>query len=217
MADLEIGTTAGQWTRRRGDAVALVAGLAVLAVGMVIVRDGTVPAWERNAFDAVNDLPGWLYPPAWPLQQLGVLVIGPIVALVAAVTRHFRLALAALLATVAKLALEDVVKAIVSRERPGTSIGGDIETRGDVSISGESFVSGHAVLAAALAGLVAPYLPGRWKVVPWVLVALVMFGRVYVGAHAPLDVVCGAALGLAIASCINLLLGVPAGVRQPKS
>jgi membrane-associated phospholipid phosphatase len=217
MADLEIGTTAGQWTRRRGDAIALVAGLAVLAVGMVIVRDGTVPAWERNAFDAVNDLPDWLYPPAWPLQQLGVLVVGPIVALVAALTRHFRLALAALLATVAKLALEDVVKAIVSRERPGTSIGGDIETRGDVSISGESFVSGHAVLAAALAGVVTPYLPGRWKVVPWVLVALVMLGRVYVGAHAPLDVVCGAALGLAIAACINLLLGVPADAPEPES
>jgi glycosyltransferase 2 family protein len=214
MADLEIGTTAGQWTRRRGDAVALVAGLAVLAVGMVIVRDGTVPAWERNAFDAVNDLPGWLYPPAWPLQQLGVLVIGPVVALVAALTRHFRLAVAALLATLAKLALEDVVKAIVSRERPGTSIGGDIETRGDVSISGESFVSGHAVLAAALAGVVTPYLPGRWKVVPWVLVALVMLGRVYVGAHVPLDVVCGAALGLAIAACINLLLGVPADAPE---
>jgi glycosyltransferase 2 family protein len=214
MADLEIGTTAGQWTRRRGDAVALVAGLAVLAVGMVIVRDGTVPAWERNAFDAVNDLPGWLYPPAWPLQQLGVLVIGPVVALVAALTRHFRLAVAALLATLAKLALEDVVKAIVSRERPGTSIGSDIETRGDVSISGESFVSGHAVLAAALAGVVTPYLPGRWKVVPWVLVALVMLGRVYVGAHVPLDVVCGAALGLAIAACINLLLGVPADAPE---
>jgi glycosyltransferase 2 family protein len=214
MADLEIGTTAGQWTRRRGDAVALVAGLAVLAVGMVIVRDGTVPAWERNAFDAVNDLPGWLYPPAWPLQQLGVLVIGPVVALVAALTRHFRLAVAALLATLAKLALEDVVKAIVSRERPGTSIGGDIETRGDVSISGESFVSGHAVLAAALAGVVTPYLPGRWKVVPWVLVALVMLGRVYVGAHVPLDVVCGAALGLAIAACINLLIGVPADAPE---
>jgi glycosyltransferase 2 family protein len=217
MADLDIGTTSGQWTRRRGDAVALIAGLAVLGAGMIVVRDGTVPGWERDVFDAVNGLPDWLYRPTWPLQQLGVLVIGPIVALVAALTRHFRLALAALLATVAKLALEQVVKAMVTRERPGTSIGGDIETRGDVSVSGESFVSGHAVLAAALAGLVAPYLPGRWKIVPWVLVALVMFGRVYVGAHNPLDVVCGAALGLAIASCINLLLGVPAGEREPQS
>jgi undecaprenyl-diphosphatase len=217
MADLDVGTTPGQWTRRRGDAVALVAGLVVLGAGMIVVRDGNVPGWERDVFHAVNDLPDWLYPAAWPLQQLGVLVIGPIVALVAALTRHFRLALAALLATVAKLALEQVVKAMVTRERPGTSIGGDIETRGDVSIRGESFVSGHAVLAAALAGVVAPYLPGRWKVVPWVLVGLVMVGRVYVGAHNPLDVVCGAALGLAIASCINLLLGVPAGARKPKS
>ena len=42
------------------------------------------------------------------------------------------------------------------------------------------------------------------------LVALVMFGRIYVGAHNPLDVVCGAALGVAIASAINLVLAVPA-------
>jgi undecaprenyl-diphosphatase len=44
----------------------------------------------------------------------------------------------------------------------------------------------------------------------WVLVALVMVGRVYVGAHNPLDVVCGAGLGVAIGSLLNLALGVPA-------
>ena len=35
-----------------------------------------------------------------------------------------------------------------------------------------------------------------------------MVGRVYVGAHNPLDVVCGAALGVAIAGAVNLALGV---------
>lgn len=55
-----------------------------------------------------------------------------------------------------------------------------------------------------------PYLPGRWKIVPWAVVALVMVARVYVGAHNPLDVVCGAALGLAIAGVLNLVLGRPA-------
>ena len=34
-----------------------------------------------------------------------------------------------------------------------------------------------------------------------------MVGRVYVGAHNPLDVVCGAALGVAIAGAVNLLTG----------
>lgn len=209
MTDLKTEVTRARWIRRPGDAIVIVAGLAVLAIGMLAVRDGDVPGWERDAFDGLNGLPGWLYPPIWPVQQLGVLVIGPLVALVAALTRRYRLALAALIATAAKLLLEDVVKAMVSRQRPGTSIGDDIELRGDVSVRGESFVSGHAVLVAALAGVIAPYLPGRWKAVPWVLVALVMFGRVYVGAHNPLDVVCGAALGVAIASGINLLLAVP--------
>jgi membrane-associated phospholipid phosphatase len=42
---------------------------------------------------------------------------------------------------------------------------------------------------------------------------MVMIGRVYVGAHNPLDVVCGAALGLAIGGALNLACGVPARSR----
>jgi undecaprenyl-diphosphatase len=186
---------------------AIVVGLVVLAVGMLVVRDGTVPSWERSIFRAINDLPDFLYRPLWPFQQLGALAVGPVVAIVAALFRRFRLAIAVLIATVAKLALERVVKAMVTRQRPGTSVGGDVHLRGDVTATGESFVSGHAVLIAAIAGLVTLYLPGRWKIVPWVVVALVMVTRVYVGAHNPLDVVCGAALGLAIAGAINIVLG----------
>jgi glycosyltransferase 2 family protein len=198
------------WQRRAGDVWAAAAGLVVLTAGMITVRDGAIPDWERSTFDAVNGLPGWLNPVLWPFQQLGVVIWGPVLALVAAITRRYRLAVALLGATVAKLVLERVVKAIVTRERPGTSIGPDAELRGDVSASGESFVSGHAVMIAAIACLVAPYLPRRWRPVVWVLVAMVMVGRVYVGAHNPLDVVCGAALGVVIGSCLNLAVGVPA-------
>jgi undecaprenyl-diphosphatase len=74
---------------------------------------------------------------------------------------------------------------------------------------GESFVSGHAVLVAAMACLIVPYLPRQWRFVPWVLLGLVMVARVYVGAHNPLDVICGAALGVAIGSGLNLVVGVP--------
>ena len=211
MSELHVGEPRMARRRRHGDAIAAAAGLGVLVAGILVVRHGTVPGWEERLFDAINDLPGWLYPPIWAFQQLGVLIVGPVVAIVAAVTRRFRLALAALIATGAKLVLEQTVKTLVDRQRPATSIGGDVELRGDVPTHGESFPSGHAVLVAALAAVVAPYLPPRWRALPWVLVAIVMLARIYVGAHNPLDVICGAGLGLAIGSCINIALGVPAG------
>jgi undecaprenyl-diphosphatase len=204
------GRPAPPLERRAGDVAAAAVGLVILAAGMLAVRNGNVAGWERDTFEAVNGLPDWLHPVLWPFQQLGVVVWGPVLAIVAAIARRYRLAVALVAVTVAKLVLERAVKAAVTRERPGTSIGDSAELRGDVSVGGESFVSGHAVMVAAIACVVAPYISRRWRPLLWVLVALVMVGRVYVGAHNPLDVVCGAALGVAIGSLVNLALGVPA-------
>jgi len=46
-----------------------------------------------------------------------------------------------------------------------------------------------------MAGILTSILPGRWKAVPWVVVALNGLARMYVGAHNPLDVLGGFGLG----------------------
>ncbi len=103
------------------------AGLAVTGVGALLVRHGHVSDVEESVFRAVrNDLPQALYPVLWPFQQVGAVLVGPLVAVVALILRRYRLAAAAIVVTVAKLASERVVKVFVSRSRPGTSIGRDI-------------------------------------------------------------------------------------------
>jgi len=139
-------------------------------------------------------------------QYLGVLAMPLVVAAGALALRRWRLATALVLVVPLKLALERLVKLLVQRERPGTTVP-DAVLRG-VHPAGLSFVSGHAIITFAIAGLLGLVLPRRWAVVAFVLATLNAVARVYLGAHNPLDVVGGAAVGLAIAAALDLVLDV---------
>jgi len=193
-------------SRVRRDVVVLVASLAVFAVCAVVAADGQVGPVERAAFHAVNGLPDWLYRPMLAFQYLGVLAMPLVVAAGALVFRRWRLAAALVLVVPLKLATERLVKLLVQRERPGTTVA-DAILRG-VHPAGLSFVSGHAIITFAIAGLLALVLPRRWAVVAFVLATLNGVARLYLGAHNPLDVVGGAAVGLAIAATLDLVLDV---------
>jgi membrane-associated phospholipid phosphatase len=193
-------------SRIRRDLIVLAASLAVFAGCALLVADGRVGPIERAAFHAVNGLPDWLYSPMLLFQYLGVLAMPLVVAVGALVVRRWRLAAALVLVVPLKLALERAVKQLVQRERPGTTVP-DAVLHG-VNSAGLSFVSGHAIITFAIAGLLALVLPRRWAVVGFVLASLNAIARVYLGAHNPLDVVGGAAGGLAIAAVLDLVLDV---------
>ncbi len=70
--------------------------------------------------------------------------------------------------------------------------------------STSSFPSGHASTSFACAALLAWLTP--LPAVPlFALAALIAYSRVYDGVHYPLDVLGGAALGLAVATALRLL------------
>lgn len=200
--------THASFERRWLDVAWIIGGSLILLASSIAVRDGRVDPWEEALFHAINGLPSWLESPMQGIELVGALWIGPAVAAVALIIfRRPRLAAAAVAVTASKLVLERVVKLVVERQRPGVSTP-DAIMRG-VPVRGLAFVSGHAILLTGLAGVVSPYLPRRWKALPWAVVALVCIARVYLGAHNPLDVIGGAALGLTIAGAWNLILGVP--------
>jgi undecaprenyl-diphosphatase len=194
----------------RAGATIAVSGLAVLAGAGLIASNGRVGAVERWVFHAVNGLPEWLYRPLWIFQQLGNIVVALLIGLfLAVVLRRPKLAAATVLAVGAKLWLEQAVKSVVERTRPGTSVG-DAILRGQVSADGLSFVSGHAVIAVAMATALSAVLPRRWRALVWILVALNGLTRIYVGAHNPLDIIGGAGLGLLIGGPLYAWLATPA-------
>jgi undecaprenyl-diphosphatase len=92
----------------------------------------------------------------------------------------------------------------IGRERPPHRFS-DPRPLVDVPVS-DSFPSGHAAMSFAGAALLA-WLTPLPKVPLVALAALIAFSRVYVGVHYPLDVLGGAALGLAAATALRLLAG----------
>ncbi len=214
-APAEVHTTG--WGRRGHLIVALV-GLVILVLCGLAAHNGKVGSAEESVFHWINDLPDWLYRPMWVFQQFGNVVVAfAIVLVIAAVIRSPRLAISAVVVVIAKLGLERLVKQFVERERPGTSIGiTEINRHGNVPASGLSFVSGHAVITAAMATILMPYLPRRWRWVPWVFVVLNGVARIYVGAHNPLDIVGGIGLGLFIGGVVNFFLAPTETARVRK-
>jgi undecaprenyl-diphosphatase len=183
-------------------AAAVWAALAAISIVVtsVIVADGNVGEAEQRVFDWINGWPDWLESPFWVLQQPGVLLFPMIVgAVLWLATGRQRLFWAFFVIVPAKLIIERlVVKQLVERERPYTSIGAEIDLRGHQMV-GLSFPSGHTTTAFATAVLMMAFLPGRWRWLPLVIAGIVGVARIYFGEHNPLDVLAGAMLGTALA------------------
>jgi undecaprenyl-diphosphatase len=105
--------------------------------------------------------------------------------------------------------LAKVAKGWVGRGRPGALLADVTEGRETFASGSLGYPSGHAAVAGALTVILIPYLPPRWRWLPLVLIAIVFVGRLYVGAHLPLDLIGGAALGAAAGGAANLIVGVP--------
>ncbi len=180
------------WTRQ--DTVrAVVAGVALVGSGAAAAH-GLSP-FERLVYDAVYAVPSAIYPVVWPVMQIGSLGGG--LALAAAMgvgTRRWSVGAFGLAAVGSSWVVAKAIKALVKRGRPTEF---ELVTAFDRGApdGGLGFVSGHTTVAFALYAMAVPHLSRRYRVPALVLASLVGLSRIYVGAHLPLDVVGGAALG----------------------
>jgi undecaprenyl-diphosphatase len=181
-------------------------GTAVTLVTALAARRHRVGYCEARAFRAVNDLPDSLYIPAWAVMQLGTLGTAPAAAGAALVARDRELAGRLLAGGMATWVLSKLVKLMVRRPRPAALVSGTHSRGRDAS--GLGYLSGHAGVAVALGAAAFPRLSPHGRLIVMAVAPMIGLSRIYVGAHLPLDVAGGAALGLAVDGAVAL-------VRQP--
>jgi undecaprenyl-diphosphatase len=176
---------------------------ALLATAMAVRRDRVGPC-ETAAFRAVNGLPSSLSPPAWAIMQLGALGAAPAAAGAAWLAGDREELAGRLLAGgTGAWALSKVAKRMVRRPRPAILLPGT-RCRGPEA-AGLGYLSGHAGVAVALGAAALPRLGTAGRALTLSAVPVVGLTRVYVGAHLPLDVAGGMALGLAIEAAMTLV------------
>jgi membrane-associated phospholipid phosphatase len=193
--------------RGRPDVILAVAGTVLLVLACLPVHPDRVSGAESGVFGVLNGHDVLPFAVVWPVMQLGNIVAVPIAAAVAAAFRKWRLAAGLLIAGAGVYLLAKVVKGIVVRGRPASLLH-DVVIRG-AAATGRGFLSGHAAVVTALLVVAWPWLGRPARIVAGVLVVAVCLARVHVGAHLPLDVVGGAALGLAVGGAVRLLVGHP--------
>lgn len=178
-------------------------GVAAMLLTAATARGNRVGRTEATTFRLVNDLPDAIYHPAWVIMQMGALGAAPVTACAAWLAGDGKLARHLLADGGCTWALSKLVKQLVRRPRPATLITG-VRVRGR-DAAGLGYLSGHAGVAAALGAAALPHLGPAGRAVAVTVVPMVGVSRVYVGAHLPLDIAGGAALGIAVDAAVALI------------
>lgn len=189
--------------------VRLGAAAAMVTVTALAVRHRDVSAWEASVFRAVNGLPSWAYPAAWACMQLGTFGAVPAAAGAAWLAGDRKLAARLLASGAGTWVTAKLVKQVVRRPRPGALLPAT-RHRGRPA-AGLGYLSGHAGVAAALGAAALPRLGPGGRALILVAVPAVGLTRIYAGAHLPLDIAGGAALGLAVDAVVTLVADRSAG------
>jgi membrane-associated phospholipid phosphatase len=201
--------------RHASDAVRAASALVALTITGWLARDPQSNLVELNAFRLINELPATFGPPLLGIMQLGALAAIPALAAVAAVRRRPGLTRRLLAGGTAAWAVARLLQVLVVQEPPDVVLGGVI-LHGSAK-PGLAFPATHVAVAAAMATVAAPYLSRPNRRLAWIGVGAIGIARIYVGAHFPIDVVGGAAVGWGAGSLFHLIVGSPRRLPKPEA
>lgn len=186
--------------------IALLAiSIVVFAISAMLASQKILFSWERAWLFDIYNLPiSWRWP-ALVITQFGsawILVGLSIYLLIGRKLAQHRGRLIVINGFVGYVLVE-LAKHIVARSRPALLISG--VTQREPFVSGFGFPSGHVAVATIISLSLVRFLPKQWRWLPAIWIPLVALSRLYLGVHAPLDIIGGFALGLCVVTTEYLL------------
>jgi len=183
--------------------VAIGAGFVGLFVTASVAAAGAPGSAEVAVFRWFNDPPrafGAVMAIVNPLLRPVALTVAIVAALaLLALTRRdvfVPLVIAAFAAGILAYVVDNVVKEIVDRGRPPAYLA-DVLVHGyPTDPRGSGYPSSHTAVAVAIVVGAWAWLDWPWRVCGVVAATMIGLNRMYVGAHFPLDIVGGVAVGL---------------------
>jgi membrane-associated phospholipid phosphatase len=195
--------------------------VVVGGVAVVVIVVSARLATRSGAQDAQKAMVRWLNQPAQPLDAVfalvnpllrpvplavvAVVILGWVLFTAGSTSARLEVLRAAALSVVLSEIGAHTLKQIASQARPLTVLS-NLDTHGyPVEPAGNAYPSAHTALVVAMACALWPWLRPGQKVVAATLVILIPLHRVYIGAHWPIDLVGGAAVGV-LAAAITWLV-----------
>jgi undecaprenyl-diphosphatase len=185
--------------------------LALATASLLVVVATYWLALQPGADAAQTDLVRWLNDPPPPFGTVLSVTNSlfrpvPLAVLVAAIagwvmitavgTTRWELLRAALVALAVSELVTQVLKRVADQPRPTATIPG-LDVHGyPKDPYGNAYPSAHTAVAVGLVAALWPWLTRPQRAVGVVVALLVALNRLYIGAHWPVDVVGGAAVGL---------------------